>query len=269
MSKVAIITGGSSGIGKALAEVFGNQDYKVVITGRKTTALEETVKSLKEKNIICLGIQADVSIENDNKRVIDETIKMFGQIDILINNAGIAMRALFEEMDLEVMHQVMNINFFGAVYATKYALPYLLKSKGSIIGISSVAGVRGLPARTPYSASKFALNGFLESLRSELILKNVHVLTVCPGFIRSNIRKAALDKNAKVKGKSSRPDKEDKMMSAETCAKKVFQAYKKQKKMLVLTGQGIFIFWLNKFFWGMLDKMTYKALSKEIDSPLK
>ena len=112
MSKVAIITGGSSGIGKALAEVFGNQGYKIVITGRKTIALEETVKNLKEKNIICLGIQADVSIENDNKRVVDETIKQFGQIDILINNAGIAMRALFEEMDLEVMHQVMNINFF-------------------------------------------------------------------------------------------------------------------------------------------------------------
>ena len=148
-------------------------------------------------------------------------------------------------------------------------MPYLLKSKGSIIGISSVAGVRGLPARTPYSASKFALNGFLESLRSELIFKNVHVLTVCPGFIRSNIRKAALDKDAKIKGESSRPDQEDKMMSAETCAKKVFKAYTKRKKMLILTGQGILVFWLNKFFWGMLDKVAYKALSKEVDSPLK
>ncbi|MDW8288835.1 MAG: SDR family oxidoreductase, partial [Flammeovirgaceae bacterium] len=212
-NKVVIITGGTSGIGKALAFEFGKKGSQVVLTGRNQEKLHETVRLLKASGIDVYGIQADASREEDNQRMAAEVLEKFGKIDVLINNAGISMRATFLEVDLKVLHQVMNINFWGAVYATKYCLPSIIAQKGSVIGISSIAGYRGLPGRIGYSASKFALQGFLEVLRTEMLYKNVHVLTVCPGFTASNIRNTALDKDGKPQGES--PRNEEKMMSAE------------------------------------------------------
>ena len=193
--KVVIITGGSSGIGKALAYEFGSKGSKVLITGRNKQELDATVAELKTSGVVVEGFQADVSIEADNKRMAEAAITHFGKIDILINNAGISMRALFDEVDLDVVKKVMDINFYGVLYATKYCLPEIKKHNGSVIGISSIAGFRGLPGRTGYSASKFALNGFLEVLRTELLKTGVHVLTACPGFTASNIRKRSLTKD--------------------------------------------------------------------------
>jgi NAD(P)-dependent dehydrogenase (short-subunit alcohol dehydrogenase family) len=136
--------------------------------------------------------------------MVEETLRAFGRIDILINNAGISMRALFEDVDLDVIRKVMDINFYGTLYATKYCLPYIIKTQGSVVGISSIAGFRGLPARTGYSASKFAMQGFLETLRTEMLRKDVHVLIACPGFTASNIRNAALSKDGTAQGESPR-----------------------------------------------------------------
>ncbi len=266
-NKVVIITGGSSGIGKALAFEFGRQGARILITARKQAALNSTIAELKKEGIEAIGFQGDVSIEEDNKSMVEEAIKAWNGIDILINNAGISMRALFEDVDLTVIKQVMDINFYGALYATKYCLPHIIKSQGSIIGISSIAGYRGLPARVGYSASKFALQGFLESLRSELLDKKVHVLTACPGFTTSNIRVSALTEDGSAQGQS--PRDESKEMSAEECAYKIFRATVKRKKHLILTTEGILAVWLNKFFPGMMDKIVRNALAKEHDSPLQ
>ncbi len=266
--KVVVITGGSSGIGKALAEVFGLSGSKILISGRDENTLLEAAKELKNSGVNDLAIfQGDVSKEEDNLKMADYAIQSFGRIDILINNAGISMRALFEDLDLSVIRKLMDINFFGAVYATKACLPEIKKNKGSIIGISSIAGFRGLPARTGYSASKFALQGFLEALRTELLYDGVHVLTACPGFTASNIRKHSLTKDGSSQKES--PRNEDKMMSAETCAKYIYKATRKKKKFLVLTSQGVLTVWLNKFFPGWMDKMVFNALAKETDSELK
>ena len=200
-NKVVVITGGSSGIGKALAEEFGKRGSKIVITGRKKEALQDALTSLKSKDIEAISIQGDVSKEKDNEVMAQEAIKAFGKIDILINNAGISMRAPFKEVDLGVIRKVMDINYWGAIYATKYCLPEILKNKGSVIGISSIAGFRGLPGRVGYSSSKFALQGFLESLRTELLKTGVHVLTACPGFTASNIRKASLTADGSSQGR--------------------------------------------------------------------
>src|SRR5690606_40499715 len=127
---------------------------KIVITGRNPENLKETSAHLDSLGIENLAIQADVSVEKDNEKMAEETVNRFGKIDILINNAGISMRALFEDLKLDVFRKVMDINFYGTVYATKYCLPYILQTKGSIIGISSIVGYRGTPARTAYSASK-------------------------------------------------------------------------------------------------------------------
>ena len=167
--KVVLITGGTSGIGKALAFAFGRAGASVVITGRNEENLQATGEALTAQHIENLALVADVSREADCARMVSQTISRFGQLDILINNAGISMRALFQDVDLAVIRQVMDINFYGTVYATKYALPHILQTKGSVLGISSIAGYRGLPGRTGYSASKYAMHGFLETLRTEVL----------------------------------------------------------------------------------------------------
>jgi short-subunit dehydrogenase len=139
--------------------------------------------------------------------------------------------------------------------------------QGGIIGISSIAGYRGLPVRTGYSASKFAMNGFLEALRTELIGTGVHVLTACPGFTASNIRNASLTSDGSISGESMR--EEEKMMTAEEVAKEIYKAYVKRKKTLVLTFQGKLTVFLNKWLNGFMDNLVYNTLKKEKDSPLK
>jgi len=265
--KVVIITGGSSGIGKALANVFGARGSKILITGRNKNDLDLTVTELRLKKIEISGFQADVSQEADNQKMAEEAIRLYGRIDVLINNAGITMRALFSDLDLAVVKKVMDINFYGVLYATKYCLPEILKTKGSVIGISSIAGYRGLPGRTGYSSSKFALNGFLEVLRTELLKKEVHVLTACPGFTTSNIRKRALTRDGSQQGES--PRNENDMMTAEECAEHIYNATVRRKKILVLTTQGKFTVFMNKWFPGLMDKMVYNVMSKEADSPLR
>ena len=226
--KVVVITGGSSGIGKALAETFGRNGSKIVITGRNADELSKAVAELKAKGITIEGYQADVSLEEDNRKMAEKAVAQYGTIDVLINNAGISMRALFDEVDLAVVKKVMDINFYGVLYATKYCLPEIKKNKGSVIGISSIAGFRGLPGRTGYSASKFALNGFLEVLRTELLKTGVHVLTACPGFTASNIRKRSLTKDGSSQGES--PRDEAKMMTAEEVAERIYAATVSRKR---------------------------------------
>lgn len=264
--KVVIITGGSSGIGKAMAEEFGKNGSKIFITGRNLTDLHQAVADLKNKGINAQGFQADVSKEEDNRKMAEEATKRFGRIDVLINNAGISMRALFNEVDLDVVKKVMDINFYGVLYATKYCLPEILKNKGSVVGISSIAGYRGLPGRTGYSASKFALNGFLEVLRTEMLKKEVHVLTACPGFTASNIRKRSLTKDGSSQGES--PRDENSMMTAEECAKHIYKATVNRKKILILTAQGKLTVFLNKFLPGLTDKLVYNVMAKEANAPI-
>jgi short-subunit dehydrogenase len=204
---------------------------------------------------------ADVSHENECRRFVESTIKVFGGIDILINNAGISMRALFKDVEIEVLKKVMDINFFGTVYTTKYALPSITERKGTIVGVSSIAGFRGLPGRSGYSASKHALIGWLEALRTELLEEGVNVMWVCPGFTSSNIRNVALNKEGAPQGES--PMDESKMMSAEECANHILVAIEKRKRTLVLTFTGKRAVFMNKFFPSFADKMVRKFFFKD------
>lgn len=265
--KVVIITGASSGIGEALAQVFASAGSKLVIAARSKSKLEEIVEELSSINPSILAVKADVSIEKDCENLIAETIKAYGQIDVLINNAGLSMRAIFEETDLTVIRQLMDVNFWGAVQCTKYALPHLLQTKGSVVGVSSIAGYKGLPGRAGYSASKFALQGFLEVLRIENMKKGLHVLIACPGFTASNIRKTSLMANGSAQGES--PREEGKMMSAESVAKYIYGAVIKRKDRLTLTRDGKLTVILNKFFPKFMDGVVYNHMAKEPDSPFK
>ncbi|MFC2107388.1 SDR family oxidoreductase [Bacteroidota bacterium] len=265
--KVVIITGASSGIGRALAVEMAHMGAKVVIGARNKAKLDELTEELKDINQNVIAIQTDVTNANDCRSLIMIAAENFGGIDVLINNAGISMRAVFEETEVDVLKKLMDVNFWGMVYCTKYALPYLLKSKGSVVGVSSIAGYKGLPGRTGYSSSKFAMHGFLEVLRIENLKKGLHVLIACPGFTASNIRNTALNKKGEMQGES--PRDEAKMMTAEEVASHITKAIIKRKNTLVLTGQGKLTVILNKFFPKFMDKMVYNHMAKEEDSPFK
>ncbi len=266
-NKVVIITGASSGIGEACAYAFAKQGAKVVLAARSIDKLNHVKQQCESLGAQTFLVQCDVSLEDDCKELINQTVAQFKTIDILINNAGISMRALFADLDLAVLKQVMDINFWGTVYCTKYAMPYLLAQKGSVIGISSVAGFKGLPGRTGYSASKFAMEGFMESLRIENLKTGVHVGVMRPGYTASNIRNAALNKDAKSQAES--PFDESKLMSAEAVADYILNMINTRKAEQVLTLQGKLSFLLQKFVPRILDKLVYNTIAKEKDSPFK
>jgi short-subunit dehydrogenase len=154
----------------------------------------------------------------------------------------------------------MDVNFFGSVYCTKYALPSILERQGTIVGVSSIAGYRGLPGRAAYSASKFALQGWLEAIRTELLHTGVHVMWVCPGFTASNIRNAALNQDGIAQGES--PLDEDTLMPAQECAQEILKAIGQRKRTLVLTFNGKRTILLNKLFPSWTDKLVHKFFFK-------
>ncbi len=266
-NKVAVITGASSGIGKALAYAFAGHGLSVFLGARSGDKLEEIVSEIKAKGGKAAFSSVDVAIENDCKNFILNAKETFGKIDVLINNAGISMRALFADTSPDVIKRVMAVNFWGTVYCTKYALPFLLETKGSVVAVSSVAGIKGLPGRTGYSASKFAIHGFMESLRIENRKTGLHVLMAYPGFTASNIRNTALVADGSEQGKS--PLEEGKIMSAEKVAEHIYHSVKKRKSSMVLTSEGKLTVFLSKFFTGFLDKLVYNHMAKEPGSPFK
>lgn len=266
-NKVVVITGASSGIGEACAYAFAKQGCKLVLAARNIDKLEKVKQHCLSLHAETLLVKCDVSVEADCKNLITQSIEKFQTIHVLINNAGISMRALFADLDLGVLKQVMDINFWGTVYCSKYAMPYLLKEKGSVLGVSSIAGIKGLPGRTGYSASKFAMNGFMEALRIENLKTGLHVGVICPGYTASNIRNAALNKDAKQQAES--PFDESKLMPAETVADYMVKMVEKRQNNLILTTQGKLTQWLNKFFPNWVDSLVYKTVAKEKDSPFK
>lgn len=265
--KVVIVTGASSGIGEAIARKFARNGSKVMLAARSEEKLSEIVTSLRAENYEASFVKTDVSIEDDCKNLIEKTVERYGTINILVNNAGRSMRATFMEVDLKVLHNLMNINFWGTVYCTKYALPYLVKNKGSLVGVSSVAGFHGLPARTGYSASKFAIHGFLETIRIENLKKGLHVMIIAPGFTATEIRKHALKADGTEQGVS--PLNENRLMSPEYVAGWVLKGIRKKKRNKILTWEGRITALLQRIVPAVIDWGYYTAMAREPDSPLK
>ena len=271
--KVVIVTGASSGIGLASVRNFASLGAKVVLAARSIDKLEKIVEELNERfsannsQLAAHCIKTDVSKEEDCKNLIEKTIETFGKIDILVNNAGISMRAVFKDMDLSVMKSLMDTNFWGTVYCTKYALPYLLESKGTVVGVISTAGYVGLPARTAYSASKFAVRGFLETLRIEHLYDGLHIMVFAPGFTTSNIRNVALTADGSPQGET--PRNEEKMMSAERVARILARGIARRRTQMVLTPLGKATLFASRNLPRVTDRVEYRMMSNEPNSPLK
>ncbi len=263
--KVVVITGASGGIGKALALEVSDRGAYISVCARRLEVLQEVYAHVSKDRI--LNMACDVSMETSCQAFIEATIEKFGQIDVLINNAGISMRALFTDLELPVLHRLMDINFWGSVHCTKFALDSIMSRKGTVCAISSIAGYRGLPGRTGYSASKFALQGFMEALRTELLHSGTNIMWVCPGFTASGIRDKALASDGSSQMES--PLDEKKLMSSEEVAYYILRAIEKRKRTLILTPTGKFTVWLNKFWPALTDKLVYRHFQKEKDTPLK
>jgi Short-chain dehydrogenases of various substrate specificities len=264
--KVIIITGASSGIGLATAKRFAQYGSKLVLAARSIDKLEAIMAEMPNPNDV-LCVKTDVSVEVDCANMVSKAVEKFGRIDVLINNAGISMRALFSDVDLSVMKRLMDVNYWGTVYCTKFALPFLLKSKGSVVGVISIAGFNGLPARAGYTSSKYAIRGFLDSLRIEHLFDGLHVMVFSPGFTASNIRNVALLADGSPQGCT--PRDESRMMTAEHVAKYLERGLVRRKASVILTPIGKMYVKLNQFFPRWSDKIGYYYMAKEPNSPFK
>jgi len=265
--KTVVVTGASSGIGEALAREFAARGARVVLGARSLDKLERITAEIRAAGAEAVCQAVDVVKPDECKILIDKTVETFGGVDVLICNAGLSMRAIFDDVELEVLHRLMDVNFWGTVNCCKYALPYLQRAKGSIVGISSVAGLHGLPGRTGYSASKYAMTGFLETLRIENLKKGLHVMIACPGFTASNVRFSALTADGSQQGET--PRNEAKMMTAAQVARIVADATARRRRLCLMEAEGRATHFIKKFAPGFLDRAFYWVMSKEPDSPFK
>lgn len=266
-NKTVVVTGASSGIGEALAREFAARGARVVMGARSVEKLQLLAGEIREKGGQAAYCGVDVAKPEECHALIDTAVREFGGVDVLICNAGLSMRAIFDDVDLDVLHRLMDVNFWGTVNCCKYALPYLQASKGSIVGVSSVAGLHGLPGRTGYSASKYAMTGFLETLRIENLKKGLHVMIACPGFTASNVRFAALTADGSQQGET--PRNEAKMMTAAQVARIIARGVARRKRLCLMEAEGRATHFVKKFAPAFLDRMFYMVMAREPDSPFK
>ncbi|PLW93643.1 MAG: short chain dehydrogenase [Marinilabiliales bacterium] len=264
-TKVVLVTGASSGIGEAICRDLLKKGASVAMAARSEDKMKEIAKDFAEEKVLIKA--TDVSKEEDCVAFVEAAAEKFGKIDVLINNAGISMRAIFEDLDISVIKKLMDVNFWGTVYCTNAAYKYLLEAKGSLVGVSSIAGFQGLPARTGYSSSKFAMHGLLNTIRVETLKQGLHVMIACPGFTASNIRNTALTADGTVQ--ADNPLDESKLMTSEEVAARIVRGIEKRKRTLVMTVTGKLTVKLGKFFPKWVDNMVFNHMNKEKDSPLK
>jgi short-subunit dehydrogenase len=263
-NQVVIVTGASAGIGQALARLLAGEGAKVVIAARRADRLEQLSAECRTLGAEVLAVPTDVVDEVQCKALIDRTVAHFGRIDMVINNAGLAASALLDVFpDLHLFEQVVNVNFYGAVYCTYYALPYLKQSKGRLVAISSIGGKAAMPYNTPYISSKYALHGFCEALRMELKQHGVSVTVICPWWVVTEFHEAQMDQNGVPRGEKGRAFYTKNMMTAEQCARIVLTSALRRRRE-VLMGPGRLAVWLKLLAPDLLDWITIKVFMEGV-----
>jgi short-subunit dehydrogenase len=264
-NQVVVLTGASSGIGKELALRLAGEGALLVLGARNVEKLETVAGMCRQKGGKALAVQLDVADKESCQNLIEKSVAEFGKIDVLINNAGISMWSYFEAFtDVTPFEKIMQVNYFGSLYCTFYALPYLKKSKGRLVGVSSLTGKTGVPTRSGYAASKHAMAGFFDTLRIELKDTGVSVTMIYPGFVATDVRKYALGSNGKSLGES--PLDETGTMTVEKCVDLMMPAIAKRKRELVMTLKGRLGLWLKLIAPGLVDSIALKAVSKKKQS---
>jgi NAD(P)-dependent dehydrogenase (short-subunit alcohol dehydrogenase family) len=259
--KVAVVTGASQGIGRALALELASQRSRLVLAARDAEALGRVALECEARGAEALAVPTDVADEAACRALIAAGVARFGGLDVLVNNAGIGMLARFEEVtDLSLYERLMRVNYLGSVYPTWHALPHLRRSRGQVVAISSLAGLNGVPGRTAYAATKHAQVGFFDSLRIELRGSGVSVTVIAPYFVRSEIRRRSPGPDGRTVEAS--PVHEDDVMTAEECARLIVRAMAKRKRLLVMTLKGRLGRFLKLVAPGLVDRLAAAAVRK-------
>lgn len=258
---VVVITGGSAGIGRELAYQLAAQGSWLVLAAREPTLLEDTVREARDRGARAIAVPTDVAVEAQCQALIERAIAEYGRIDALINNAGISMHARFDELgSVEPLERVMQINYFGSVYCTHFALPHLKRSRGRIVAVSSLAGITGVPTRSAYAGSKHAMAGFFDSLRIELADDGVSVTVVYPGFVATEIASRGLGPGGKLLG--HRPIDDSAAMSAEECARQIIGAAAARRRELVMSTRAKIGRWVKLVAPSLIDRIAVRAIER-------
>ncbi len=260
--KVIIITGASEGIGRALALTLASQKPKLVLAARNEERLKDLASECERVGASVTVIPTDVAEYSSCEQLILKTVKTYGVIDVLVNNAGMSMWTVFEDVtDLSIFEKLIKVNYLSSVYCTKYALPHLKKSKGRVVAVASVAGLTGVPTRTGYSASKHAMIGFFESLRIELAESGVTVTLIAPDYVQSEIHARSFGAHGGAVGES--PKNHDTFLTAEDCASMIVKAMEKRQRLLMTSWRGYFGRMVRAIVPRFIDRIAKNAVEEE------
>ena len=261
--QVVIVTGASSGIGAELARQFAEAGARLVLAARDVARLEAIAAECQSLGAATLVVGTDVGQEAACKALMERTVAHFGTIDILINNAGIGSSGLFAEItDLSIFDTLMRVNYLGSVWCTAYALSHLKKSKGRVVGISSLTGLTGVPKRTAYAATKHAMAGFFDSLRIELHDSGVSVTVIYPGFVFSEINKHALSPDGTPFGDRAYKRTSVETMETDECCRQILRAVERRDRDLVMTWRGKIGRMLKLISPSLVDSMARRAIER-------
>ena len=258
-----VITGASTGIGRELALQLARQGARLALAARDAARLDEVAGECRALGATALAIPTDVGEETQCRALIERTVAELGGVDVLVNNAGIGMWARFDEMtELSAFERIMRVNYLGSVYCTFYALPHLKRSRGRIVGVSSLTGKTGVPTRSGYAASKHAMAGFFDSIRIELHGSGVTVTMVYPGFVQTEIRERAFGPDGRPLGAGNSPVREREVMTAEECARQIVAAAASRRRERVMTARGKVGSWLKLVAPGVVDAVARRAIER-------
>lgn len=258
------MTGAGGGLGRAIALRFAAAGARIVTLDKDAAGIESLRATIEQRGGQCLALSCDVTDAEACARAIAAGIERFGTLDVLVNNAGMSQRSGFAVTDLAVIRRVMEVNFFGAVHCTAAALPHLLAARGLIVAVSSVAGYTPLIARTGYAASKHALHGFFESLRTELAPQDVGVMMVCPSFIATRIDRNAIGGDG-LPVRHAQVTTGDRL-SPESVADRIFAGAVQNRRLLLIGRTARAAWWVSRLAPSLYEKLMARRLSGELES---
>ncbi|HET9023617.1 MAG TPA: SDR family oxidoreductase [Burkholderiaceae bacterium] len=265
-NKVIVITGASDGIGAELARQLARERPKLVLAARSAERLERVRRACRDAGADALDVVTDVSVEGDCRRLIERAATTFGDIDVLVANAGVSMHARFEEIeDFSTFERLFRINAMGTIWCVRHAYPGLKRTRGLVVGVSSLAGRTGVPERTTYCTSKFAQGGFLEAFRIEAEEHGVAVMTAFPGVVQTEIRRHGWNGRGEPAGVSGLA--EDGAMPVEDCARLIVDGMRKRRREVVMTARARFGLWLKLVAPAKVDAMARAALARNRRQP--
>jgi short-subunit dehydrogenase len=257
--KTVLITGASTGIGRALALELARSGARLALNARDAQRLSQTASECTARGAAVLAVPGDVTLAEDCRRIVERSLERFQTLDALVNNAGMTMWARFDALaDLAPLERLLAVNYLGAARMTAAALPYLKDSRGLIVAVASIAGLTGVPERTGYAASKHAMVGFFESLRIELRGSGVDVTIVAPDFVVSELHKGALAADGRPLGKS--PMDEPHIMTSEQCARLIARAMGRRRRLVITSRRGRLGRWARLVAPALVDRIAERAI---------